>query len=128
MKRRIVPGGILALSLAVVLLAAPAADEPASGTGRSSTGGLYVALGDSVAATPWRPPGGSYVDRLFLHYQSTLGVTRAVEQGGRGETSGSIRTGGQLDSALADINAASDTRAVTIDIGGNDALTVSAAA
>jgi lysophospholipase L1-like esterase len=31
-------------------------------------------------------------------------------------------TSGQLDAALADINGPSDTRAVTIDIGGNDGL------
>jgi lysophospholipase L1-like esterase len=110
--------GILALSLAVLLFTATAA-SPAQG---ASPGGLYVALGDSVAATPWRPPAGSYVDRLFLYYQSTLGVTQLSNRAQGGETSSSIRTGGQLDSALADINAASDTRAVTIDIGGNDAL------
>ena len=102
--------------MAVTLLAATRA-SPAEG---ASPGGLYVALGDSVAATPWRPPAGSYVDRLFLHYQSTLGVTQLSNRAQGGETSSSIRTGGQLDSALADINAASDTRAVTIDIGGND--------
>jgi lysophospholipase L1-like esterase len=110
--------GILALSLAVLLFTATAT-SPAQG---ASPGGLYVALGDSVAATPWRPPAGSYVDRLFLYYQSTLGVTELSNRAQGGETSSSIRTGGQLDSALADINAASDTRAVTIDIGGNDAL------
>jgi lysophospholipase L1-like esterase len=110
--------GILALSLAVLLFTATGA-SPANG---ASPGGLYVVLGDSVAATPWRPPAGSYVDRLFLHYQSTLGVTELSNRAQGGETSSSIRTGGQLDSALADINAASDTRAVTIDIGGNDAL------
>jgi hypothetical protein len=60
------------------------------------------------------------VDRLFPHYQSTLGVTQLSNRAQSGEDSGSIRTGGQLASALADINAASDTRAVTIDIGGND--------
>lgn len=62
MKRTIVPQGMLALSLAIVLLAAPArgnALEPASVTGQSSSA-AYVALGDSVAA-----PAGSYVDRLF---------------------------------------------------------------
>ena len=64
------------------------------------------------------------MDRLFPHYQSTLGVTELSNSAERGETSGSLRTGGQLDSALADINAASDTRAVTIDIGGNDALSL----
>jgi lysophospholipase L1-like esterase len=76
---------------------------------------LYVALGDSVAAG-----AGTYVDRLFPHYQSTLGVTQLSNRAVSGETSGSIRTNGQLHRALANINAASDTRAVTIDIGGND--------
>ena len=113
------------LVLAVVITAvwaAPAlgnAPEPASGTGQSSSA-LYVALGDSVAAGA----GISYVPRLFPHYQSTLGVTDLSNRAENGETSGSLRTGGQLDSALADINAASDTRAVTIDIGGNDALSL----
>jgi hypothetical protein len=76
---------------------------------------LYVALGDSVAAV-----SGSYVDRLFSHYQSALGVTRLSNRSRSGETSSSIRTSGQLASALADINAPSDTRVVTINIGGND--------
>ena len=80
-------------------------------------GSLYVALGDSVAA-----PITSYVQKLFPYYQSTLGVTQLFNRARGGETSGSLRTGGQLASALADINAASDTRVVTIDIGGNDAL------
>jgi lysophospholipase L1-like esterase len=78
-------------------------------------GALYVALGDSVAAL-----SGSYVDRLFPHYRSTLGVTWLSNRSRSGETSGSIRTSGQLASALADINAPSDTRVVTINIGGND--------
>jgi lysophospholipase L1-like esterase len=76
---------------------------------------LYVALGDSVAAG-----SGTYVDRLFPHYRAALGVTRLSNRAVGGETSGSIRTRGQLDRALGDIKASSDTRAVTIDIGGND--------
>jgi lysophospholipase L1-like esterase len=83
--------------------------------GEESSGALYVALGDSVAAD-----SGTYVERLFPHYQSTLGATRLSNRAVSGETSGSIRTQGQLDRALADINAGSDTRAVTLDIGGND--------
>jgi GDSL-like Lipase/Acylhydrolase family len=62
----------------------------------------------------------SYVERLFPHYQSTLGVTELSNRAAGGESSGSIRSGSQLDNALADINAASDTRAVTIEIGAND--------
>jgi lysophospholipase L1-like esterase len=111
-KRRIVPGGILALSFALVLLAGTGASPVAEG---ASPRAPYVALGDSVADWP-----RSYVNRLFPHYQSTLGVTELLNRARSGETSGSIRAGGQLYNALADINAASDTRAVTIDIGAND--------
>jgi lysophospholipase L1-like esterase len=96
--------------------------EPPSGGGGGPSGGgpsgpLYVALGDSVTA------GGLYVDLLFTHYQSTLGVKQLSNRAAPGENSGSIRTpGGQLDRALADINSKSDTRVVTIGIGGNDLL------
>jgi lysophospholipase L1-like esterase len=82
------------------------------------TEALYVALGDSVAAGVGASE--SYVDRLLPHYRSGLGVTRLSDRSKPGETSGSIRTSGQLASALADINAPSDTRVVTINIGGND--------
>ena len=95
----------LVLLVLALLVAAPSA---------SAGGGLYVALGDSVAAG-----SATYVDLLFSSYQSTLGVTRLSNRAEGGEDSGSIRRG-QLDRALSDINAASDTRAVTIDIGGND--------
>jgi lysophospholipase L1-like esterase len=94
--------GLLAIAL---LSTAPSA---------SASGGLYVALGDSVAAG-----SGTYVGLLFSSYHSSLGVTRLSNLAQGGATSGSIR-GTQLDAALSDINAASDTRAVTIDIGGND--------
>ena len=97
--------------LTVQLFTATAASPAQS----ASPGGLYVALGDSVADGP-----DTYVARLFPHYQSTLGVTEQSNRATVGETSGSLRTDGQLDRALADINSASDTRAVTIDIGAND--------
>jgi len=118
MQRRLRTLAVLPGALLALLACAPArgnAPEPASGTGQSSSA-LYVALGDSVAAGA----GPSYVDRLFPHYQSTLGVTDLSNRAVNGENSGSLRTGGQLDRALADISAASDTPAVTIDIGGND--------
>jgi lysophospholipase L1-like esterase len=79
--------------------------------------GTYVALGDSVAA-----PSDSYVHVLF-------GALRAPEGGGLdalsnrargGEDSTTLRTNGQLAAAIADIDLASDTKVVTIDIGGND--------
>ena len=77
---------------------------------------LYVALGDSVTA------GTSYVTELAERYGPTLGVTVASNRAQGGATSGSLRTSGQLANALADIGATSDTRVVTIGIGGNDAL------
>lgn len=79
--------------------------------------GTYVALGDSVAAPP-----DSYVHVLF-------GALRAPEGGGLdtlynrargGEDSTTLRTNGQLAAAIADIDLPSDTKVVTIDIGGND--------
>lgn len=80
--------------------------------------GLYVALGDSVAAQDLGVQ--TYVVELYAHYQSTLGVTQLSNRARSGENSAGLRNGGQLANALADINAASDTRVVTIDIGGND--------
>jgi lysophospholipase L1-like esterase len=118
--RRRVCSEFVTTALIVLLTSAPAlgdTPDPASGVGQSSEA-LYVALGDSVATGVGA--SSSYVERLFSHYQSTLGVTQLSNRAVSGATSGSLRTGGQLDSALADINAASDTRAVTIDIGGND--------
>jgi lysophospholipase L1-like esterase len=110
-------GAVMIVAALFSLMAPPARGKEPGSTPRAeqASAALYVALGDSVAAGP-----DTYVDLLFSHYQSTLGVTQLSNRAVSGETSGSLRTGGQLDSALADINAASDTRAVTIDIGGND--------
>lgn len=84
---------------------------------------LYVALGTSVTAGAFaRSPSSRYVGLLFSYYQSVLGVTTLSNLARFGETSGSMRRGGQLAAALARINSASDTRAVTIEIGGNDRL------
>jgi GDSL-like Lipase/Acylhydrolase family len=56
----------------------------------------------------------------FADYQSTLGVTELSRRTGFAMTSAVLRTGGELDKALAHINGASDTRVVTLTIGGND--------
>jgi lysophospholipase L1-like esterase len=116
--RRRIPLRLLCVAVGVAAASPPAAlPDPAPELELAEAGSpaLYVALGDSVAAGP-----GTYVDHLLPHYESTLGVTQLSNRAVSGETSGSIRTNGQLDRALADISAASDTRAVTIDIGGND--------
>ena len=83
----------------------------------------YVALGDSLAAgSGASSPANSYVGILFASLRSELGVTQLFNRARPGEKSDSLRTEGQLAAALGDINAASDTAAVTIDIGGNDGL------
>lgn len=80
-------------------------------------GGTYVALGDSVAA-----PRGSYVDLLFgaLQTEAGGGLHTLYNRARPGEDSTSLRSSGQLARAIADIDRPSDTRVVTIDIGGND--------
>ena len=111
--------------VSLVTIALLAAVPVVSGEGKEfhAGSGNYVALGDSVAAGGGASsPSKSYVGRLFSHYRSALGVNLLYNRAQYGETSGSIR-GWQLDRARADINAASDTRAVTIDIGGNDVPT-----
>ena len=96
--------------LALLLPAAAAADP-------------YVALGDSVGAGSGASSAANrYVNRLYVDYQAELGADQLLNRSQGGATSASLINDGQLAQALADINAASDTKAVTIDIGGNDAL------
>ena len=108
--------------LGALALAPPAYAEtatPGAALFDSSTA-LYVAVGDSVTRCCTTDGANLYPDRLFTYYQSALGVTALSNRGVSGEDSGSLRSGGQLAAALADIDSPSDTRAVTIDIGGND--------
>ena len=77
----------------------------------------YVALGDSVTAFP-----GNYAGLLYPDFQADLGADEFLNEAVPGATSESIRTGPQLTDALADINAASDTKVATAGIGGGDAL------
>ena len=80
-------------------------------------GGTYVALGDSVAAPP-----DSYVYVLFefLRTPEGGGLDTLYNRARGGEDSTTLRTNGQLATAIADIDQPSDTKVVTIDIGGND--------
>jgi len=81
----------------------------------------YVALGESIAAgVGASSPATSYVGLLYTHYQSSLGVDALSNRAEGGASSSQLLYGGQLANALADINDGSDTRAVTIGIGGND--------
>jgi lysophospholipase L1-like esterase len=104
-----------------LLASAPGCGSTAMPAARTT---LYVALGDSIAASVGASsPATGYVGRLFSDFRRDLGVTRLSNRSVSGETSASIRAGGQLDRALGDINGSSDTRAVTIDIGINDLAT-----
>lgn len=87
--------------------------------------GKYVALGDSISngyVSQSQPRTTGFVGRLYSDYRSSLGVDELLDEARDGESSSTMRTGGQLSRGLADINAATDTRAVTIEIGGSEAL------
>ncbi|HYY21445.1 MAG TPA: SGNH/GDSL hydrolase family protein [Thermoleophilaceae bacterium] len=115
------PRGVVPSRLVIALLAmllALAAIGPAA-----HAAGLYVSLGDSVAAGfgASDPSRGGYPARLFAILRTPLGggLSEWSNRALGGETSTSLR-GAQLSEAIADIDAPSDTRVVTIDIGGND--------
>ncbi len=102
------------------LLACALAGWIAAGAVASSTaqaGGTYVALGDSVAA-----PSDSYVSILFevLRTSEGGGLDTLYNRAVGGADSTTLRTNGQLATAIADIDLPSDTKVVTIGIGGND--------
>jgi lysophospholipase L1-like esterase len=89
-----------------------------------ANGNPYVALGDSYTVG-WQGggvPTPGYVGPLFEDYRASLGAGQIFNTAVPGASSSSLRNDGQLTTALADINASSDTRAVTLQIGGADAL------
>jgi lysophospholipase L1-like esterase len=100
-----------ACALAIWLAMGAAASAPVQ------AGGTYVALGDSVAA-----PSESYVYVLFEFLRTPEGgaLDTLYNRARGGENSATLRTNGQLATAVADIDRPSDTKVVTIDIGGND--------
>jgi lysophospholipase L1-like esterase len=122
MPRRLLPAlGLLAVVLSVAG-AASAARAPRRF--RSDGDKLYVALGDSYTVG-WEGGGSptpGFVGPLFGDYQTSLGATQLVNTGKPGESTSGMLANGQLQEALADIEAPSDTVAVTIEIGGADAL------
>jgi lysophospholipase L1-like esterase len=84
-------------------------------------GGLYVALGDSITAgSGASSPLKSFVQLYYGYLQSNgSGVTDLVNLSRSGATSTNLQQE-RLEPAVAAINASSDTKAVTIDIGIND--------
>ena len=78
--------------------------------------GLSLALGASDAATE------GYVPRFHQFVLRKGHWLVRTNLGKPGETGGTFVSGGQLNAALAAIDSTSDTRVVTLDIGGNDVL------
>jgi len=101
---------VLVCAVAVWIGAAAVVTSPARAEG------TYVALGDSVATPP-----DSYVHRFFQFLRTAEGggLDTLYNRANGGEDSTTLRTG-QLATAIADIDRPSDTKVVTIDIGGND--------
>ncbi|HEY7152230.1 MAG TPA: GDSL-type esterase/lipase family protein [Solirubrobacterales bacterium] len=91
---------------------------------RARTGaGPYVALGDSLSVGySASSPAKGYVGLLNSDYEASLGVNQLMDEGQAGASTTTLRDNGQLAAALADINAPSDAKAVTIDIGGFEAF------
>ena len=114
---------LLALALVAVL---SAASSNAAGAAAPATR-LYVALGDSLAYGfgASDPARTAYVPLLFRYFQQprTENVRILRNLSRPGETSESFVAGGQLALAVAAIvDPTTDTRVVTLDIGGNDLL------
>jgi hypothetical protein len=105
------------LAAAFVLLALTSS-VGASGTQQS---GLYIALGDSIAAGNGASTLlTSYVELYYGYLESNgSGITDLLNRSQAGDTSTDLRNQ-QLGRAVAAINASSDTKVVTIDIGSND--------
>jgi len=84
---------------------------------------LYIALGDSVSRGYGAPAAQGFVD-LYHGYLRVAGDSglELSNLAVPGETSSSMRSNGQLDTALTAIGEPSDIRAVTLDIGGNDGV------
>ena len=114
--------------------AAPAPSASASPSASPSTAGLYVALGDSLAAG-YQPGGAELRDTAY----PALTASRLGAGGGEltlenlgcsGETTTSLVKGGKCDFAAGSqleqaeklLKGSEDVALVTIDIGGNDLL------
>jgi lysophospholipase L1-like esterase len=151
MRRTIPLAAVVALTLALTACggdpepAASSASPPtasASATGSATAsaspstgaGGLYVALGDSLAAG-YQPGGAELRDTAYPALTATRigagGAALTLENlGCSGETTTSLLKGGKCDFAAGSqleqaeklLGASDDVSLVTIDIGGNDLL------
>ena len=100
-------------------------DSPVSGCEKQARPSPYVALGDSLSngyISQSQTSSTGFVGRLYADYQALLHADQLLDEAQDGASSTSLRNNGQLAAGLADINAASDTKAVTIEIGGAEAF------
>lgn len=109
--------GVLLIAIVSLMTGFPAASSADVQDER-----LYLALGDSAAAGFGDdPPGGGYVRRLGEIYETELGITGTQNFAVGGATTTSL-IAGQLDLAVSKIGEASDVKALTVTVGGNDTL------
>lgn len=107
---------VLSAAMLAVLIAAPAS--------AAQPNGLYLALGDSLAigdgASDWDTTG--YVPLMADYYAGTShGDAKALlNLGVRGETTTSFLAGQLATAVGAILDPATDTRVVTLSLGGND--------
>jgi lysophospholipase L1-like esterase len=107
------------------VLDSPPLDSPVSGCEKQTRPSPYVALGDSLSngyVSASSPSTRGFVGRLYDEYQALLRADQLFNEAQNGASSTSLRNNGQLAAALADITAPSDTKAVTIEIGGAEAF------
>jgi lysophospholipase L1-like esterase len=109
-------------ALLACLLLGPTTAARAAGTAPADP---YVALGDSYTVG-WEnnsTPTKGFVGRLFPSFKRALGADGITNTGVPGESTDTmLKPNGQLTTALADINGPTDTRALTLEIGGYEAL------
>jgi lysophospholipase L1-like esterase len=112
--------------VASALLAAATSAVASSGVGSRTAGrpgskpSYYLALGDSV---PMWNGTDSYPYRILAHYQQKLRGLTLDDVAVSGETTTSMLTGGQYQTALRFLRAHRHHVAlITIDIGGNDVV------
>jgi lysophospholipase L1-like esterase len=131
-RRAIVRRTTIAVALVIVVLTGTTSTGSArsnlafpntTGASGAEQGGLYLALGASVTAGFGASTRAkSYVQLYYGYLQSNgSGVTDVLNLSLAGATAADLKDT-KLGPAVAAINASSDTKAITIDIGLNDIL------
>ncbi len=118
-------GGTRAATADKAVLDSPPNDSPATGCEKQTRPSPYVALGDSLSngyISQSQTSSIGFVRRLYGDYKALLHADQLFDEAEDGASTTTLRNDGQLAAGLADINAASDTKAVTIEIGGAEAF------